>query len=467
MSLPTLPEAAFPFLHKRIVFCGFSGGSDSLYLLLALKAISEPLHFQLRAIHFEHGLRGEESRADAEWCREKCLRERIPFLRMDLAVRKNSFPGEGEEAAARRLRLAHWKKLTETEHDSIIVLGHHAGDRKENLFLRLFRGSNATGLSSMRFHSTLSGMEILRPLISRTKAEIESVLLANGEVWREDSTNHSAEYKRNFLRLEILPVLEKMFPFASKGILHSLDALECDADFLETTACSTYGKMKKANHFSPEKWNSLHPAVLCRVLRLFLTDELNISVIPDRQLLIRFQKAVESPPEKGESLFLELKNNPEFSLCVEREAVFVIRKHGIVSSAVWNWKEQESIQFGKFELKMEEGCGDETCGPFCACFSENLPCPLILDVRHDGDRMVPFGKHTPVLLKKLYSDAKIRVYERDGIPVLRDIEGNILWIPGVKRSVCFPRTEKKYRIITAIKKSDLHFSKNAVFFRKP
>ena len=62
--------AAGPLLRGRRVFCGFSGGSDSLYLLLALKEISAPFHFSLEAVHFEHGLRGDESRADAEWCRE-------------------------------------------------------------------------------------------------------------------------------------------------------------------------------------------------------------------------------------------------------------------------------------------------------------------------------------------------------------------------------------------------------------
>ena len=52
--------------------------------------------------------------------------------------------------------------------------------------------------------------------------------------------------------------------------------------------------------------------------------------------------------------------------------------------------------------------------------------------------MIPFGRHSPVLLKKLFSDAKIKSYERDSYPVLRLPDDSILWIPGVKRSVLLP-----------------------------
>ena len=78
-----------------------------------------------------------------------------------------------------------------------------------------------------------------------------------------------------------------------------------------------------------------------------------------------------------------------------------------------------------------------------AFFGEELPSPLILDVRHDGDRMIPFGKIDPVLLKKLYNDAGVKAYERNLIPVVKDSGGNILWVPCVKRSAFFLHAGKK------------------------
>ena len=446
-----LPETAFPFLRDRIVFCGFSGGSDSLYLLLALKKFSEPFHFQLRAIHFEHGFRGEESRADALWCEKKCVAEGIPFQCIELHSIENRMPGEGDEAAARRLRLMHWKKLAEQHSHSIVVLGHHSGDRAENLFLRLFRGSNASGLTSMRFYSEIEGFAVLRPLLGLSKQKIESVLRENGESWRLDSTNLSDSYGRNFLRLKIFPLLEGKFPFSRPGMLHSLDSLEQDADFLEKTARSEYEKMRETDHFAPQCWRELHPAVRCRVLRLFLTHETGRSSIPDRNLLERFSAAVSEPPEKG-TLFLDLKDHPGYFLCVEKEKVFLLVRGEEPEKIFWDWKNQPEIRFAGYELSVSDASGFMgKCGPDEAVFGEDLPSPLILDVRHDGDRMVPFGKKNPVLLKKFYNDAGIKAYERNLIPVLKDANGNILWVPCVKRSAFFLHSGKKGSRIRAKK----------------
>ena len=437
-----LPEIAVPFLRDRIVFCGFSGGSDSLYLLLALKKLSEPFHFQLQAIHFEHGFRGAESRADAEWCEKKCLVEGIPFRCIELHAAENRLPGEGDEAAARRLRLLNWKKLAEQYPYSIVALGHHGGDRAENLFLRLFRGSNATGLSSMRLYSEIEGFGVLRPLLGLSKEHIESVLRENGESWRLDSTNLSDCYGRNFLRLKIFPLFEEKFPFARQGVLHSLDSLEQDADFLEKTARNAYERMRETDHFAPEFWNELHPAVRCRVLRFFLTDELGECMIPDRNLLERFSSAVKEPPEKG-GIFLDLKDHGEFFLCVEKKRVFLCARTEMPEKIIWDREKQPVIRYAGYELSMDESDFPGKCDSCEAFFGEDLPMTLILDIRHDGDRMVPYGKKDAVLLKKLYNDAGIKAYERDRIPVLKDGIGNILWIPGVKRSAFFLHSGKK------------------------
>ena len=434
-----ISAAAGPLLRGRRVFCGFSGGSDSLYLLLALKEISAPFHFSLEAIHFEHGLRGDESRADAEWCREKCRKENIPCTVISLHVKEKQRPGEGEEAAARRLRLEQWRSLLSAAPGALVALGHNAGDRMENLFLRLFRGANATGLTALRLRSQVDSVEFIRPLLELSKQEIEETLQAAGEVWRIDSTNLQPEiHRRNALRLTILPAIENAFPSARKGILHSLAAVECDADFLEHSAMDAYQRMKQNHAFAPADWNALHRALFCRVLRYFLRDRLGMDFIPDYSLLERFGHAVAFPPENGEFRIVELKEEPEHFLCVERDRVSVRSRSAGTPPLLWNRKERQSVSFGRFELTAERVEEPLFGDPFSAFFSEDLPSVLRISVREDGERMIPFGKHSPVPLKKLFSDAKIKAYERDSYPVLRLPDGAILWIPGVKRSLLLP-----------------------------
>ena len=92
-------------------------------------------------------------------------------------------------------------------------------------------------------------------------------------------------------------------------------------------------------------------------------------------------------------------------------------------------------------------------------FSADLPHVLHVGSRRDGDRMVPFGKHHPVPLKKLYSDCGIKSYSRDAVPVLRTSDGAVLWAAGVRRSALFPvvpDAETVWRIQQTLRKSGHH-----------
>ena len=149
-KLDGLPAEILSLLPGKTVYCSFSGGADSLALLLFLKEWSRRISFSLEAVHFEHGFRGADSLADARFCHAICEREKIPFQLFRINVPKHRLKGEGDEEAARRMRLDYWHKIVRNPGNSLIAVGHHADDRIENVLLRLFRGSNASGLSSMR-----------------------------------------------------------------------------------------------------------------------------------------------------------------------------------------------------------------------------------------------------------------------------------------------------------------------------
>ncbi len=444
MTFPFSAEAA-ELLRGRIVFCGFSGGSDSLYLLLALKEKSAHFDFQLRALHFNHGLRGAESDADETWCREKCLAESIPFQSIRLNVNKERLPGEGDEAAARRLRLDEWKKLVRNTPKSIVALGHQADDRTENLLMRLFRGSNVSGLTSMRIYSIVEGVEFVRPLLSLERNEMERVLCRLGEQWRTDSTNKTPCYGRNFLRLDLIPAVAKRFPFAIGGMRRSFEVLEQDADYLEQEAKKIYisGTVK-----TPADWSALHPAIRCRVLRYFLESYIP-GFIPDSALIDRFSEAVQNPPENGESDIISVASLNPYELYITKTSVF-LHNELEYQSFNWNIKAQRECCFGAYRLTADLIPVSEYTNPDSktAYFSSEMPHIIAVSSRFDGDTMIPFGKHNPVPLKKLYSDSGIKRYERSSIPVLR-ADDDIIWIPRVRRSIHWTveeNAEKMWRI---------------------
>lgn len=189
---------------------GFSGGADSLALLLLLWAHWPERRARLRALHFDHRLRGAESTADARFCREVCRalgvglvaerwdRPRLPGKKS----KANSHPSKPvSEAAARAARQAFF-----AEHARIVWLGHQQDDIAETMLMRLSRGSGLGGLAAPRPVQALAARRThLRPLLTLKKAEILAALRGAGIPWREDSSNDAGDFFRNRIRRDILP----------------------------------------------------------------------------------------------------------------------------------------------------------------------------------------------------------------------------------------------------------------------
>ncbi len=453
---PKIPQEIIPILRGRRVYCGFSGGSDSLLLLHMLKQAVSELNIELCAVHFEHGLRGGESLADAQWCSACCRNENIPILIQPLNVREHMQRGEGEEAAARRLRMEAWKKLIPHDSRTVIALGHNADDRTENLFLRLFRGSNASGLTSFRGTGSLEEIPVVRPLLRFTKAEVEECLRQNEiKVWRIDSTNRETVYRRNLLRLEILPEIAKEFPFALKGIRQSLDTLEKDALFIEEKASSAWHTMLRGKRFSAIDWCMLPSALRCRVLRKFLSYHLKEDYIPDSALIERFDRAIEFPPSGGEASLILLKDRMEY-IHLTKAAVSVRSPETDDDSELDFIADHDGCVLfcgKKFRISFHTPPFDPEYHHdlFHVCFdADQIGNEFHFTFWRHGDKMVPFGHRSPVSLKKLFTDRKIKTDEKNKIPVLRDFAGNPVWIPGVRHSAAAPITDSTKRVVCMI-----------------
>ena len=107
----SFPPEIVSLLKGRKIFCSLSGGADSLALLLFLDSQKEQAGFVLEAVHFEHGFRGRASIADAEFCKRLCAQRNIPCALFRIDVPHNKLRGEGDEEAARRIRLEYWRKI--------------------------------------------------------------------------------------------------------------------------------------------------------------------------------------------------------------------------------------------------------------------------------------------------------------------------------------------------------------------
>ncbi len=175
----------------------FSGGADSLALLLLIWAHWPERRGRFRVLHFNHRLRGADSRADAIFCRRVCVRLGVTFT-------SGSWAGDHRDASEAEAREARMEFFA--AHARVIWLGHQQDDIAESMLMRLARGSGTGGLAAPRPVQTLArGRVHLRPLLTLKKTEMGEALRKAGAVWREDTSNSADQFFRNRVRQSVLP----------------------------------------------------------------------------------------------------------------------------------------------------------------------------------------------------------------------------------------------------------------------
>jgi tRNA(Ile)-lysidine synthase len=207
--LPLLERIAQTIARHRMfepaqqVGVAVSGGADSVCLLHALLELAPRWDLRLSVLHLDHGLRGEESRQDAEFVRGLAARLDLPLTLRETPVAQSP---DNLEQAARQARLAFFRETIASGAVQRVATGHTRSDQAETVLFRFLRGSGTAGLAGIR---PVTSEGIVRPLIEIERSEVQQFLLQRGIAWREDSTNSSLQFARNRIRHELLPQIAR------------------------------------------------------------------------------------------------------------------------------------------------------------------------------------------------------------------------------------------------------------------
>ncbi|MBQ7908692.1 MAG: tRNA lysidine(34) synthetase TilS [Elusimicrobiaceae bacterium] len=204
-----------PFFKRgEKVIVGFSGGADSVCLLHFLRHLSQKKHFEVMALHVNHGLRGAAATADEKFCKKMAKELDVVFFSKKKAVRALAKKLDlSIEHAARKARYEAFAELAKKTGAAKIALGHHLDDQAETVLLNLLRGTRVEGLCGIPRRRPLnSKVEIVRPLLCITRAEVEEYIKENNLSFVTDQTNQEDIYTRNWVRHEVLPLLESKQP---------------------------------------------------------------------------------------------------------------------------------------------------------------------------------------------------------------------------------------------------------------
>ncbi len=220
---------SYPVATAYVV--GFSGGADSTALLHALSVVKDQLDVPLSAVHVNHGLHGDAGVWQSH-CDDFCRNNAIDLISLNIELEHDT--GKGIEAEARHLRYEAISALLTP--GACLLTAHHADDQAETLLLNLMRGSGIDGLSAMPESRRLGDGFLQRPMLSFRASTLRDYLRENDIEWTEDPSNRYLNHDRNFLRHEIIPLLEQRWPEVSKRLLLTRSAMTGARHLLERLA---------------------------------------------------------------------------------------------------------------------------------------------------------------------------------------------------------------------------------------
>ena len=200
------------------LWLAYSGGLDSSCLLHALAELSHQqlLVNPIKAIHIHHGL---SLNADA-WlthCQQQAHQLQVPLT----VIRVDATPesGESPEAAARNAR---YQAIAEQlSVDDVLLTAHHQDDQAETLLIQLLRGSGVKGLAAMPSQAAFAKGLLFRPLLDYSRVELERYAKQHGLTWVEDESNQSDVFDRNYLRNQVIPLIQQRWPSSSSTLSRS------------------------------------------------------------------------------------------------------------------------------------------------------------------------------------------------------------------------------------------------------
>ncbi|MFC4159228.1 tRNA lysidine(34) synthetase TilS [Chitinimonas lacunae] len=217
------------------VTLALSGGLDSVVLLDLLWRYRCATPFPLAAFHFHHGLNPQADHW-LSYCRELCARLAVPFSCGHARLTRQ--PGDSLEALAREARYA---ALAELDCD-YIALAHHGDDQAETVLYRLLRGAGPHGAAAMLpLRPFAAGCQLWRPLLAEPRTVLADYAALRGLGWIEDDSNASLDYDRNYLRHQVMPVLQARFPAAAATLARNAQHFAEAAGLLDELAKADAG----------------------------------------------------------------------------------------------------------------------------------------------------------------------------------------------------------------------------------
>jgi tRNA(Ile)-lysidine synthase len=392
-----------------------SGGIDSMVLMdLFLKS-----GITISVAHVNFKLRGIDSDNDEDFVLKKCLSNHIPFFTQSFDTL--AFAEERKlsiQMAARELRYQWFHELLVQHGFQAVATAHHLNDTIETTLLNLVRGSGPEGWDGIAARNG----KIIRPLLFASRSDIENYAAENGITWREDSSNASDDYQRNFIRHRVTPLLKELNPSFEKTFSDSIAKISSSNELAEE------GLRAWKKNFVTEKGD-----------RLFISKEgLDAAEHPDG-LLWQVIKSFGYNFDQATQIIFSIHASPgklfhsaTHELVIDRSALILSKKTEGLNEILLE-EGQAKATLGGMTLRIEKLSNAEMTKDAAVALIpvDKLQFPLTWRSWREGDSFYPLGMQHKKKISDFLIDQKISMAEKKSVTVL--VSGNeIAWVVGMR-----------------------------------
>lgn len=421
-----------------------SGGRDSVYALIFLKKFQAKLNIELAALHVNHLLRGEESDEDEKFCKTLCEKEGIEYYSVKVDVKK--FASENKfstEEAARELRYKKLDEYLQLSKSDKIVTAHIQEDNTETVLFNMLRGTGLKGLVGI----PLKRDKVIRPFLTLSKEEITNYLIENNIDFRDDSTNEDISFKRNYLRLEVLPMLRKNInPALDENIFKLSEIVTNSYSVIKDLVSSEASKNIIKNDNSLEiKLNirtDLNDKLLSEAIKISYEEMFGITPsFTDLQSIIELMNL-----QVGKRIDLSFN----FTAVRERESIVInVREiEKVIEEKIIGF--DEVIEIGNITIGCEpvekEMIEYEKSKNVEYISADNFANSFTIRKWRNGDTFKPLGMDGTKKISDFLTEQKVKSGKRKDQFVLVN-KNNIVWVVGLRIDDRFKVTKKTKKVL--------------------
>ncbi len=418
------------------IVIGLSGGPDSMCLLDIIKKLNRKI--TIVCAHINHNIR-KESFEEQKFIESYCKESNLIFE--TTTFDKKSEDQDYNELELREKRYNYFETIIKKHNAKYLFTAHHGDDLVETVLMRITRGSNLKGYTGFQVETKKNNYKVIKPLIFLTKDDINKYNEENNIPFVLDKTNDEDNYTRNRYRHNILPFLKNENENIHLKYLKFSRELLTYYEYVDKVINKEIEKRFEKNILDIEGFTRLEKLIQTKIIEYILDDNYidNLYLVSDKHVNL-ILNIIENPKPNIE---INLPDNLRITKSYNTLKITRNKK----SNQDYNIPitEETNLPNGKTIRIVKQA--DSNSNNYIRLNSKEITLPLYVRTRKDGDKMYVKNMESSKKIKDIFINSKLSKEERETQPIVVDKEGNIVWLPGIKKSKFDKAKNENYDII--------------------